>query len=120
MQSFNIEDYGKKNEEKKELETTISFLKSLNNKTLLRGKKNGRRGKKRRIEDKTKDTLFHFYFFFLKFMKRSPSSSELRNWEHQKVQPAASHLPSISLRLSCSWPGTAIDCSGQTGQKAAP
>lgn len=54
----------KKNEEKKELETTISFLKSLNNKTLLRGKKNGRRGKKRRIEDKTKDTLFHFYFFF--------------------------------------------------------
>lgn len=39
MQSFNIEDYGKKNEEKKELETTISFLKSLNNKTLLRGKK---------------------------------------------------------------------------------
>lgn len=64
MHSFNIEDYGKKNEEKKELETTISFLKSLNNKTLLRGKKWKKRKKKKDGRQNKRHVVSFFFFFF--------------------------------------------------------
>ena len=64
MHSFNIEDYGKKNEEKKELESTISFLKSLNNKTLLRGKKKWKKRKKKKDRRQNKRHVVSFLFFF--------------------------------------------------------
>lgn len=53
----------KKNEEKKELESTISFLKSLNNKTLLRRKKWKKR-KKKKDRRQNKRHVVSFLFFF--------------------------------------------------------